>query len=102
MKTRGSESEVEESEAGGGMSPAVALFDTGAEISAVDQRFVDAHRRQFTPFQSRLEATAAGGGNFTSKLYRIRQTSFGDGPVVKGLYALALALGVGSHGTNKS
>ncbi len=76
-----------------GDAAAVGLFDTGAEISAVDQRFVDAHRRQFTPVQSRLKATAAGGGKFSSKLYRIRQISFGEGRVVKGLYALAYDFG---------
>ncbi len=76
-----------------GDAAAVGLFDTGAEISAVDENFVNAHRKQFTPVQSRMKAAAAGGAKFTSKLYRIRQISFGDGHVVKGLYAIAYDFG---------
>jgi hypothetical protein len=71
----------------------LGLFDTGAEISAVDQRFVDAHRKLFTPVKSRLKASAAGGGRFTSKLYKVRQIAFGDGRAVKGVYVLAYDFG---------
>lgn len=76
-----------------GDAATVGLFDTGAEISAVDQRFVDAHRKLFTPVKSRLKASAASGGAFTSKLYRVRQIAFGDGRAVRGLYALAYDFG---------
>ncbi len=76
-----------------GDAAAVGLFDTGAEISAVDQRFVDAHKKFFTPIKSRLKASAAGGGKFTSKLYRIKQITFGDALTTKGLYVLAYDFG---------
>jgi hypothetical protein len=76
-----------------GDAATVGLFDTGAEISAVDQRFVDAHRKLFAPVQSRIGASAAGGGKIESKLYRIRQIALPDGRVVKGLYALAYDFG---------
>jgi hypothetical protein len=71
----------------------VGLFDTGAEISAVDQRFVDAHRKLFAPVKSRLKASAAGGGRFTSKLYKVRQIAFGDGRAAKSVYVLAYDFG---------
>lgn len=77
-----------------GDAAAVGLFDTGAEISAVDQSFVNAHRKQFTPAPGRMKASAAGGAKFASKLYRVRQISFGDGHVVKGLYVLAYDFGL--------
>ncbi|MGJ0510172.1 MAG: aspartyl protease family protein [Methylocystis sp.] len=71
----------------------VGLFDTGAELSAVDQSFVDAHKGLFTPVKNRLRASAADGGKISSRVYRVKQVALPDGHVVKNLYALAYDFG---------
>lgn len=72
-----------------GNTSAVGLFDTGAELCAVDQRFVERHPRLFTPVKSHLKASEASGARISTRLYRIRQLDFGAGHSVKGVYALA-------------
>lgn len=76
-----------------GSAAAVGLFDTGAELSAVDQRFVDAHRRLFTPVKGRPKASEASGARIAARLYRINQLDLGEGHPLKGVYALAYDFG---------
>lgn len=77
-----------------GNVPTVGLFDTGAEMTAADLRFVEKHRRLFAPVKSRLKASEAGGGKFSSKIYRIKELNLGDGRIVKDVYALVYDFGL--------
>jgi hypothetical protein len=72
---------------------AVGLFDTGAEISAVDQQFVDGHKKLFTLVKSKGKASEASGAAFSSKIYRVKSLDLGGGRVLKGVYALAYDFG---------
>lgn len=70
------------------------LLDTGAEISAVDQQFVDAHKNLFTLAKRKGKASEAGGAGFSSKVYKIKAVDLGQGRVLRGVYALAYDFGV--------
>ena len=72
----------------------VGLFDSGAEISAVDLSFVKSHSDLFTPVKSRIKASEAGGGRWAPKLFRLKEISLGEGRVVKGIFVLAYDFGV--------
>lgn len=76
-----------------GNIPAVGLFDTGAEISAVDQKFVDSHKGLFTLVKRKGKASEAGGAAFASKIYSVKSLDLGGGRVLKGVYALAYDFG---------
>jgi hypothetical protein len=71
----------------------VGLFDTGAELSAVDQRFVDAHRKLFAPVKSKGAARDAAGRSFSHRLYRLKEIDLGEGRIVRGVYVLAYDFG---------
>ncbi|WP_424363399.1 retropepsin-like aspartic protease [Methylocystis parvus] len=77
-----------------GNTTVVGLFDTGAEISAVDQKFVDSHKGLFTLVKRKGKASEAGGAAFTSKIYSVKSLDLGGGRVLKGVYALAYDFGV--------
>ncbi|WP_442756410.1 retropepsin-like aspartic protease [Methylocystis sp. JAN1] len=77
-----------------GNATTVGLFDTGAEVSAVDQQFVDRHKNLFTPVKRKGKASEAGGAAFSSKIYKIKALDLGEGRVLKGVYALAYDFGV--------
>ncbi len=70
------------------------LFDTGAEISAVDQRFVETHKNLFAPVKSKSRASEVGGRQFSAKIYKIKSLDLGDGRLLRGVYALAYDFGV--------
>ncbi|WP_457795903.1 aspartyl protease family protein [Methylocystis sp. S23] len=72
---------------------AAGLFDTGAEISAVDQKFVDAHKKLFAPAKLKGKAREAGGAAFAPKLYKIKALDLGQGRILRGVYALAYDFG---------
>jgi len=76
-----------------GNVPALGLFDTGAEICAVDQQFVDRHKNLFALAKRKGKASEAGGAAFASKIYKIKALDLGDGRVLKGVYALAYDFG---------
>ncbi|MCC3245970.1 retropepsin-like domain-containing protein [Methylocystis sp. WRRC1] len=71
----------------------VGLFDTGAEICAVDQSFVRKHKKLFTLEKAAGKASEAGGKKFASKIYRIREIDLGDGRVARDVHALAYDFG---------
>lgn len=70
-----------------------ALFDTGAEVCAVDQAFVARHKRLFARTKDKASARGAGGESFSSRLYRIRQLDLGDGRIVRDIDALVYDFG---------
>jgi len=77
-----------------GNTTAIGLFDTGAEISAVDQQFVDKHKNLFTPVKSKGKASEAGGKLFSHKMYKIKELDLGEGRVLRGIYAIVYDFGV--------
>jgi len=72
----------------------VGLFDTGAEISAVDRRFVAKHKKLFTLVKAKSGASEAAGRGFSSRIYQIRELDLGEGRVVRDVYALVYDFGV--------
>lgn len=77
-----------------GDAPAVGLFDSGAELSAVDLSFVRSHGNMFAPVKHRLKASEASGAKWSPKLYRLKEIDIGEGRILRGLYILAYDFGV--------
>jgi hypothetical protein len=77
-----------------GNTTVIGLFDTGAEISAVDQQFVDRHKNLFTPVKNKGKASEAGGKQFSHKMYKIKELSLGENLVLRNVYAIAYDFGV--------
>ena len=77
-----------------GDKPVVGLFDSGAELSAVDLTFVKNHAEHFSPVKHRLKASEAGGAKWAPKLFRLKEINIGEGRILKGLYVLAYDFGV--------
>ena len=77
-----------------GNTATVGLFDTGAEICAVDQQFVDKHKKLFTPVKSKGKASEVGGKQFSHKMYMIKALDLGEGLVSRNVYAIAYDFGV--------
>ncbi len=77
-----------------GDAPVIGLFDSGAELSAVDLTFVKSHTEHFTPVKHRLKVSEAGGAKWAPKLYRLKEIDIGEGRILKGLYILAYDFGV--------
>lgn len=76
-----------------GATTAVGLLDTGAEISAVDRRFVDKHKKLFTLVKKKGKASEAGGKRFSSQIYKIKELDLGEGRVLRDVYAMAYDFG---------
>ena len=77
-----------------GDTPAIGLFDTGAEISAVDLKFVQSHKNLFTPTKATVHATDAGGGKWSPAVYRIKTIDIGDNHILHNVYVIAYDFGV--------
>jgi hypothetical protein len=77
-----------------GDTPAIGLFDTGAEISAVDLKFVQSHKNLFTPTKARVHATDAGGGKWSPSVYRVKSIDIGDNHILQNVYVIAYDFGV--------
>ncbi len=77
-----------------GDTPVVGLFDTGAEISAVDLKFVQIHKKLFTPTKATVHATDAGGGKWSPSVYRIKSIDIGDNHILHNVYVIAYDFGV--------
>ena len=71
----------------------VGLFDTGAEITAVDQQFIIKHKNLFTLVKRKGKASEAGGKQFASKVYKIKQLDLGEGLILRDIYAVAYDFG---------
>ncbi len=76
-----------------GSAAVVGLFDTGAEISAVDQQFVEKHKNLFTLVKSKSNASEVGGKQFSSKMYKIKELDLGEGRILRGVYAIVYDFG---------
>ncbi|WP_363345657.1 aspartyl protease family protein [Methylocystis echinoides] len=76
-----------------GTAKSLGLFDTGAEISAVDQQFVERHRGLFAPVESKFKASEASGGGAVSRIYKIKTLDLGDGRVLRNVHALVYDFG---------
>ncbi|MGA8170620.1 MAG: retropepsin-like aspartic protease [Methylocystis sp.] len=76
-----------------GHATAVGLFDTGAEICAVDQRFVDKHKNLFTLVKKKGKASEAGGNKFAPQVYKIKEIDLPGGLVLRDVYALVYDFG---------
>lgn len=76
-----------------GALAAIGLFDTGAEICAVDRAFVLKHRRLFAPTKERIGASEASGRKFASRLYKIKEIDLGAGRIARDVYALVYDFG---------
>lgn len=77
-----------------GDMPVVGLFDSGAELSAVDLPFIRSHANLFMPVRHHLRASEASGAKWAPKLYRIKDIDIGQGQILKGLYVLGYDFGV--------
>jgi hypothetical protein len=77
-----------------GNAAAVGLFDTGAEISAVDRPFVEKHKGLFTLVKRKGAASEAGGKKFSSQIYKIKQIDLGGGLVLRDVHAIVYDFGV--------
>ena len=77
-----------------GAATAVGLFDTGAEVSAVDQRFVAQHKNLFTLVKKKSKASEAGGRLMSPKIYKLKELDLGDGRILRGLSVLVYDFGV--------
>jgi len=69
------------------------LFDTGAEVSAVDQQFVVKNKKLFTLVKKKSKASEAGGRQFTSRLYKPSELDLGDGRIVRDVLVLVYDFG---------
>lgn len=76
-----------------GSAKSLGLFDTGAEISAIDQQFVEKHKALFVPVKGQQKASEASGGALRSRLYKIKTLDLGEGRVLHGVLALAYDFG---------
>lgn len=76
-----------------GESSIFGLFDTGAELCAVDRQFVQRHKNLFTLVKHRQQADGAGGGAFAPDIYRLKKVDFGDGRVFQDIYVLVYDFG---------
>ncbi len=76
-----------------GDATTIGLFDTGAEISAVDRWFADSHKNLFKLVKGKAGAGVAGGARMSAKLYKIKQLDLGGGSVLRGVYAFVYDFG---------
>ncbi|HEY8065524.1 MAG TPA: retropepsin-like aspartic protease [Methylosinus sp.] len=76
-----------------GKTEAVGLFDTGAEISAVDRRFLERHKALFVPLAKKAKVSEASGKKFASKVYRVKEIDLGAGRVLKDVVVVSYDFG---------
>lgn len=76
-----------------GKTAAVGLFDTGAEVSAVDRRFVERHKKLFVPLKKKTKASDASGRRFASDVYRVKEIDLGEGRISRDVAVVAYDFG---------
>jgi hypothetical protein len=76
-----------------GRTRAVGLIDSGAELSAVDRRFVARHRSLFKPAREKAHARDAAGAALSAKLYKVAEIDLGQGRALRDLYVIAYDFG---------
>jgi hypothetical protein len=75
-----------------GSAKMFGLFDTGAELSAVDKLFFQKHKGLFTLVRKR-GAMDAGGRQLQSNIYRMKELDLGEGRVLQGPYVIVYDFG---------
>ena len=76
-----------------GGAASVGLFDSGAEVSAIDQRFIQKHKGLFTALNAKTRASGVAGARFASKIYKVKSLDLGEGRVLRDVYAIAYDFG---------
>jgi hypothetical protein len=76
-----------------GNTTAVGLFDSGAEVSAVDQQFIRKHKGLFVAVRAKASASGVGGKRISLNVYRIKSLDLGEGRVVRDLYVISYDFG---------
>jgi len=76
-----------------GKTEVVGLFDTGAEISAVDRRFLERHKTLFTPVKKNAKVSEASGKKFASKVYKAKEIDLGEGRILKDVVVVSYDFG---------
>ncbi|HEY8126012.1 MAG TPA: aspartyl protease family protein [Methylocystis sp.] len=76
-----------------GKTPAIGLFDSGAEVTAVDQQFIRKHKRLFVAVNAKARASGVGGNRIALKVYKIKSLDLGEGRVLRDLYAISYDFG---------
>jgi hypothetical protein len=76
-----------------GKAGVVGLFDTGAELSAVDRQFVETHKKLFTLVTKKAKAGAASGKEFAPRIYKLKELDLGEGLVLRDLFVLSYDFG---------
>ncbi|MBY6243387.1 hypothetical protein [Methylosinus sp. Sm6] len=76
-----------------GRTEAIGLVDSGAELSAVDRRFLERHRSLFKPAREKAHASDASGAAISAKLYKVAEIDLGQGRVLRDLYVIAYDFG---------
>lgn len=69
------------------------LLDTGAEITAVDSVYFNAHPELFESVKSRISMRGVNGKTITSRLCKIKSIFLGEGFFIKNLYAIVYDFG---------
>ena len=64
------------------------LLDTGAEMTAVDSVYFNAHPELFETVQNKISLRGANGKVIASSLCKIKLINLGNGFIIKNLYAL--------------
>lgn len=77
-----------------GKETVAGLFDTGAEICAVDAGFVAKHPKLFTLVKSKGRASEAGGKEFAHRIYKIKEIDLGEGRKARDVFAISYDFGV--------
>jgi hypothetical protein len=76
-----------------GSAAIVGLFDTGAEVSAIDRQFVMSHKNLFAFVKHRQQADGAGGRAFAPDVYRVKKLDLGEGRIFRDIYVLVYDFG---------
>lgn len=76
-----------------GKTASVGLFDSGAEVSAVDQQFIRKHKALFAVVNAKARASGVAGARIASKMYKIKSLDLGEGRVLRDVYAISYDFG---------
>jgi hypothetical protein len=72
-----------------GKTALVGLFDSGAEVSAIDQQFIRRHKGLFTVVNAKARASGVAGAPIASKIYKIKSLDLGEGRMLRNAYAIS-------------
>ncbi len=76
-----------------GKTTSVGLFDSGAEVSAVDQQFIRKHKGLFAVVNAKARASGVAGAQIASRIYKIKSLDLGEGRMLHDVYAISYDFG---------